>query len=215
MEHLPTIGSSLELSLGDGRRYRLVVEGRRDDGLVVAGARGAAYPDLISLDVPFTIGWLADRSWFVVPATRVRLADATLPRWQVDIASEPRAVNRRRFMRGGGGEPIRITDINPAGGPDILITGTVVDLSEGGVRCQVPELRQGPGDTARMSISFDDRAVEMVGIVQDLREPRQGEGVDAVLVYGLPEGTAQLIRRYLFRRELEGRRAAREADLAA
>jgi hypothetical protein len=211
MEHLPTVGSPLEGLLDDGRTFRFVVEGAGDGVLILRVPADAESPDDPASDLEqlSAVGWLEGRSWYVVPVRQAQPSAGDVPRWRVELAEPPLPTNRRRFVRGGGGEQIQLGDISPCG-EQILATGTVVDLSEGGVRCRLPAFGRDRGDDTTVRIVLDGTTIEINGSVRETQTAKQGQGVEAILVFGLTDAQAQAIRRYLFQRELAERRARRD-----
>jgi hypothetical protein len=204
MDLVPATGSRLELAFSNGSRCELIVEScaastlraviRNPDALAGAGA----------LDVPFTVGWPADRSWYVRPGRRLRIADDDPRLCRIDLAGEAERANRRRFVRGGGGEVIRLSEADLAG--ERAVDGIIADLSEGGVRCRLARFGGHLGDITTVEIDLAGEMIDIVGTVYELRTLRRGAGIEAVLVYTLTEPIARTVRRYLFEREVAARR---------
>ena len=204
MDVVPTTGSRLEVVFGNGRRCEVVVEGcaastlhgviRDPDVLAEAGA----------LDVPFTVGWPGDRGWYVRPGRGLELIGEDPRLCRIELAGEATRANRRRFVRGGGGEVIRLADAEVAG--ESAMGGIIADLSEGGARCRLTEFGGGVGDEAAIEIDLSGETIEAVGTVYDLRTLRRGGGVEVVVLYTLTEPDARVVRRYLYERELASRR---------
>jgi hypothetical protein len=208
MDVVPTTGSRLEVVFSNGRRCEVVVEGcaastlraviREPDVLAEAGA----------LDVPFTVGWPGDRSWYVRPGRGLEIIGEDPRLCRIELAGEATRSNRRRFVRGGGGEVIRFSDADETG--DAAVGGIIADLSEGGARCRLSEFGGGLGDAAAIQIDLSGHVagetIEAVGTVYDLRTLRRSGGVEVVVLYTLTEPNARVVRRYLYERELASRR---------
>jgi hypothetical protein len=207
MEHLPAVGSPLEVMFGNGRSLHLIVL-RPEEGAVAVRApvndpsADPSSPDLhaFSHAHAVAVGWRAGTSWYVAPVREVVVSDAGA-RWQVVFDDEPRVTNRRRFVRGGGGESIELSDIGP-GGAHVFVAGSVSDLSEGGARCRVTTFRRTSGDSTVVRLTLGDRTIEIPSSVYLV------QGVEVIVVFRkLSERDAQTIRQHLFQRELAERRA--------
>jgi hypothetical protein len=127
---------------------------------------------------------------------------------RIELAGEAMRSNRRRFVRGGGGEVIRFSDAGVTG--EATVGGVIADLSEGGARCRLSEFGGGVGDAAAIQIDLSGdvsgETIEAVGTVYDLRTLRRSGGVEVVVLYTLTEPDARVVRRYLYERELASRR---------
>lgn len=195
---LPPINSLLEVTVPPASAYRSRVEDRDGDLLAIATPIGAG--DVIIPDdgQVLELAWIAARGRYVVPARLLGRSRERLPRWQVLALGQPALRSRRRYVRGGGGEPITIQTLerDPAGS----WSGRVVDVSEGGVRCRVPDTDLAVDEPVMIHIELPAITVELAGTVLALREPGEpgGTGVDVVVVYQAPEATAHHIRRHVF-----------------
>jgi hypothetical protein len=85
-------------------------------------------------------------------------------------------------------------------------------LSEGGLRCHLAVFDHQPGDPIHVQLALGGESVEVDGLIQSLRPPMEGGGLDVVVTFGLDEPSAQRVRRYLYHLELQERRRLRDAD---
>jgi hypothetical protein len=207
MEILPTTGDRLEVIFGNGNRCEVVVESCAASTLSVVVGNPDVLAEPGALDVPFTVEWPADRSWYVRPGRGLRLIGGDPGLCRIELAGEARRANRRRFVRGGGGELIRLFEAEGEG--EAAVDGIIADLSEGGVRCRLSEFSGGLGDARAVEIDLPGESIDAVGTVHDLRTLRRGAGVEVIVVYTMMEPAARSVRRYLFERELAARRAGR------
>jgi hypothetical protein len=203
MDVLPTTGGRLEIIFGNGNRCEVVVESCAASTLRVVARNPDVLAEPGALDVPFTVEWPADRSWYVRPGRGMRLIGDDPGLFRIELAGEARRANRRRFVRGGGGELIRLAEVEG----EATVDGIIADLSEGGVRCRLSEFSGGLGDAQAVEIDLLGESIDAVGTVYDLRTLRRGAGVEVIVVYTLMEPAARSVRRYLYERELAARRA--------
>jgi hypothetical protein len=203
MDVLPTTGGRLEIIFGNGNRCEVVVESCAASTLRVVVRNPDVLAEPGALDVPFTVEWPADRSWYVRPGRGMRLIGDDPGLFRIELAGEARRANRRRFVRGGGGELIRLAEVEG----EATVDGIIADLSEGGVRCRLSEFSGGLGDAQAVEIDLLGESIDAVGTVYDLRTLRRGAGVEVIVVYTLMEPAARSVRRYLYERELAARRA--------
>jgi hypothetical protein len=207
MDVLPTTGGRLEIIFGNGNRCEVVVESCAASTLRVMVRNPDVLAEPGALDVPFTVEWPADRSWYARPGRGLRLVGDDPGLCRIELAGEARRANRRRFVRGGGGELIRLSHAEVEG--EATVDGIIADLSEGGVRCRLSEFGGGLGDARAVEIDLSGQPIDAVGTVYDLRNLRRGAGVEVIMVYTLAEPAARTVRRYLYERELAARRAGR------
>lgn len=239
VEHLPAIGDAVEATLDDGRTFRLYVESRNADAITLTMPMDDACWTLarpggaiFDLDRLVEVGWRIGRAWYAAAIDEIReIRDAaaigigvdmgfgvgveqvarTL-RWQVVFAEEPQPSNRRRYVRGAGGELVQLSDVTP-GHEQILGTGAVVNLSEGGLRCQLPRFDHDPDAEVFVRISLDGGTIKAAAWLSDVKPLTRGHGVEATLTFRqLSDAEAQLIRRHIYQRQLAARRALRDAE---
>jgi PilZ domain len=211
VSRIPSVNDLVHVVVDDVRVYpsrMLDTDGGR---LTVAAPMGAGDLDLPPVGADLELGWVDERSRYVVPVRLIGLTRDLPPRWQVEVVGEPQQKNRRLFVRGGGGEAVTIAAAGVLD-PSKEITGQVVDLSEGGVRCRVSTCRYAPGDSARVSITLKDRVIDATGHVLSVRSLGRDLGIDIVVTYELGESAAQALRRYVFARQLAERRRARDKE---
>jgi hypothetical protein len=118
---------------------------------------------------------------------------------------EPRIEQDRHYVRGGGGEQVRLRLPGPAGTAEAA--GWIRDISERGVRAHFTDAEVRDGDPVRLQIQLDDDAVDLTGTVLKVsREPGDSTGgsarVEVVAVFEAGEVQAQIIRRYVLRQQL-------------
>jgi hypothetical protein len=208
---VPATGSRLEVVFSNGSRCEVVVESCSASTLRAVIRDPDVLVEAATQDVPFTVGWPTERSWCVRPGGELRLIGEDARLCQIELAGEARPANRRQFVRGGGGEIIRLSDADVAG--ETAVDGVIEDLSEGGVRCRLKQFSGDLGDAITVAIDLSGEMIDAVGTVYDVRTLRRSAGMEVVVVYALTEPSAHKVRRYLFERELAARRQQRASAL--
>lgn len=200
----PTVNTLVEVSLAGGTSFDLRVEDVTDGRICLAAP---VPPDLsVQPDAgdPLTVRWTAGaRGRYSLPATVVTATRTGVPVWVVQPAGEPAVEQHRRFVRGGGGEAVRM---RRDGAPlAASVDGHVVDLGEASVRARFPRLDVGPGDLVIIQMALGATVLPAHGAVRHVDQLPAGHGVEAVVVYELGESLAQLIRRYVMGQQLRAR----------
>jgi c-di-GMP-binding flagellar brake protein YcgR len=170
-------------------------------------------PELGSI---LSLGWAAEpRGQYVADARLVstsRVEGVPIRCWSVSVESEPVLHQRRRFVRAGGGEAVRVR----AKGRDVMISGHATDVSEGGVRFKVCDpnpaeaepatLRDGEPVTAVLQLGDD--TLDADGCVLRTIDNPTAKTVDVIVTLQLSERQAQMVRRYVLRQQVLARRVA-------
>jgi hypothetical protein len=169
-------------------------------------------PSTVQLDVghPVSLRWGAnERGRYVVTG---QVAEMLGSQVVVELQTEPRIEQLRRFVRGGGGEEIQIH----RGGAGDACDGWICDLSERSVRARFAAVSIGDGDALWLTIYLDEDTIEVRGTATRVTvRPPEAPGPDAsrvevIAMLDTDETQAQTIRRYVFRQQLLAR--ARNAN---
>jgi len=207
---LPKINTLIDVSLIDGSNYPSRVEDVDDRLFTVAapfGIQDAARPDV---GTSLELAWLRDGSRLAAPARFTGLTREQLPRWLVQIVGESRRRSRREYMRGGGGEPVRLTRTGEDSTP---VDGRVIDISERSIRCRIRAGDFAPDESVGMAIRLGDAVVEPAAKVMVVRHNKETGFYDIVATYEPTETVSRTIRGYILRRQMEERRRlAEESD---
>jgi hypothetical protein len=109
--------------------------------------------------------WAEPRARVIQPCRLVRIAAAAPYQWIFEPIGEPRKSNRREFVRGGGPAVALGTD------EDVRrLNGKLLDISEGGLRCWVPEAGGVKvGDRMSASLRLSTGSLEQDGAVHTVR----------------------------------------------
>jgi c-di-GMP-binding flagellar brake protein YcgR len=215
---MPEISSPVSLTLGETEldsRVELV------DGTTVV----VTAPFNEAVEIP-SIGSVMTLSWVEKPRGRY-FADARLVStsriegvptrcWSLTIESTPVIIQRRQFVRAGGGEPVRVH----APQRDVVISGSASDISEGGVRFKIRGARPGDGGWVRLDdgeeisavVHLGDEMLDADGSVLRTIEDPMARTVDMIVMLELNERQAETVRRYVMHQQILARRTAADAD---
>ncbi len=202
MAELPRIGTPMFLVHTDETSYRSRLEGVEGDSISVSApleteGRPAPLPGQV-----IEVFWVQPRARVILPCRLVRIADTAPYQWILEPIGEPRKSNRREFVRGGGGLAVGL------GNEEALrqLNGKLLDISEGGLRCWVPEAGGVKvGDRLSASLRLSTGRLEQDGAVHTVRPAFDEPGHHLILTFRSDEATAQLIRRHVFAWELAER----------
>ncbi len=204
MDGVPAINSLIDVILDEDRVYRSRVEDISDQTLTVAAPIGQGDLEPPAPGSPMGLAWIKGPSRYVLPVQLRATTREPPPRWQVEISGTAERHNRRNFVRGGGGEPVRLSHADDD--KDTPIAGHVVDISEGGIRCRVRECRYRLADPIRIRVVLDGQDVDAKGQVLAIRPSPTSEDVEVVMVYALSEAQARIVRRYILEWQVAERR---------
>ncbi|HYN92670.1 MAG TPA: PilZ domain-containing protein [Pilimelia sp.] len=204
MDRLPVLHARIELAVLGGNTYASRVEDIDGRRLTVAAPLNLLVSEVPADGTELTLFWSGSRGRHWVPGRLVRIDRAHVTTWLVELTGEVTVQQRRGYVRGGGGEPVRVRrELTPDDRP---VEGHVVDVSERSVRARLPRLTVKAGDPVTVRLVLDEDVVEVTGSVLRVVEHAQpGGGVDVVAVYDPPESQASLIRRYVLRSQMLAR----------
>lgn len=207
--HLPRVEESVYLSVTDGAQCRLRVADVHDGLLSVSApiAAGVPTPDP---DHTLLLVFVRNRVRHVIPVRLLGVTDGQSARWTLGPVGAPEPRTRRRFVRGGGGEPVHLWQ--PGGGEPLVREGTVLDLSEGGLRGRVPATSFAEGESLQVRAWLGDDLVVTAGHVLAVRPQAGSRWFEVIVEYDLPEQLARRLRRYLLAWEVAERRRDRRDD---
>ena len=202
MVDLPQIGTPMFVAHSEGVTYRSRLEAA--DGTTLR----LAAPLETSGSVPrpghkLDVYWAQPRCRVVLLCRVVEIAETAPFQWVLEAVGNPVASNRRRYVRGGGGGPVRLA----AEEGDEAVSGRLLDISEGGLRCWVARApRVGTGDPLQASVPLGRTQVELTGAVHAVRDAYDEPGQHVILRFEAGEREAQLIRQHVFATEIAERR---------
>jgi hypothetical protein len=199
---VPIISTLVEMTTSDEP-----VRGVRIDE--IAGRRMTLSPPA---DAAATVGpgdqvvlhWAAgERGRWVVAG---QVAETIDTRLVVELTAEPRIEQLRRFVRGGGGEQIRVQ--RTGSGDAEETAGWIRDISERSVRAQFAAVTIRDGERLRLTIYLEGNTIEVYGTAARITvRPPEAPGPDAtrvevVATFDADELQAQAVRRYVYRQQV-------------
>jgi hypothetical protein len=207
VSELPGIGTPMYLVHTEETNYRTRLESIDGGTLSVAAPLETTGPVVPQPGQEIEVFWVQPRARVVLPCRLIAIADAAPRRWTLEPVGSPKQSNRREYVRGGGGPAVRLA----ADAEEPLLDGRLLDISEGGLRCWVPQATTTKaGDRMRASLRLDTGHLEQEGTVHTVRDAVEEPGHHLILRFQSDERTARLIRQHVFAWELAERR--RDAD---
>jgi hypothetical protein len=198
----PAISTLVEMTTSDEP-----VRGVRIDE--IAGTRivlspPASAPVRVRTGESVTLRWAAgERGRYVVTGEVVQ---TSADRLVVEMSAAPVIEQHRQYVRGGGGEQVRLHRLGSGGSAEHA--GWIRDVSERGIRAAFPSVGIDDGDPLRLTIHLDDDTIEVLGTVSKITvRPPEAPGpaataVEVVALFDADEAQAQIIRRYVLRQQL-------------
>jgi c-di-GMP-binding flagellar brake protein YcgR len=214
-EPMPEISVSVNLTHDDSE-FESRIE-KIDGRTVVVAAPFNETVEIPELGTVLELSWVAGpRGRYVVDATLVstsRVEGVPMRSWTLTVESEPVINQRRRFVRAGGGEAVRV---RPKGRDDVMISGAASDISEGGVRFRIngarPDdenrVRLDDGEPVSTVVLLGDDMLDADGAVLRTIDDDIAKTVDMIVTLELSERQAEMVRRYVMRQQVLARRAA-------
>jgi len=200
---LPGLGTAMYLVHSEETNYRSRLEAVEGDLLSVAAPLETEGAEAPRPGQTVEIFWAQPRARVILPCRLVEVADTAPYRWILQPIGTPQPSNRREFVRGGGGPAVQL-GAEPEEAP---LDGRLLDISEGGLRCRMPEKPEiKVGDPMSAWLRLDTGDVEVTGAVHTVREAYGEPGYEIILIFRADENTAQLIRQHVFTWEITERR---------
>jgi hypothetical protein len=186
--------------------YRSRLESIDGETLSVAAPLETTGPDAPRPGRVVEVFWAQPRARIVLACKLMEVAESPY-RWVLEPIAAPVVSNRREYVRGGGGAPVELADFG-----DQRITGRLLDISEGGLRCWVAApAGMKVGDKMQAWVALGAGRVEVEGAVHTVREAIDESGHHVILTFRTPEQVARVIRQHVYAWEIAERR--REVDL--
>ena len=206
---MPPINGLIDVVLTTGDVYHSRIEDIAGTLLTVGAPYGIHSADVPSAGAGLEIAWVNGDRRYAIDMRLRSLTREQPPRWELEVVGSVRLQTRRNYVRGGGGEVIEIVK-----GAETF-SGTVVDLSEGGVRLRVKEDRFDRDDRVDLRLTLDGEPLPLRGTVRFVRRHQESASFDVIITYDTTEAIGRAIRGYVLRREMEQRRRLRESVVNA
>jgi c-di-GMP-binding flagellar brake protein YcgR len=213
----PNVNDPVVLRDQEDREYRSRVEDLGNDLLVVERPHEAQADEALEAGTEVSVAWSdADGGVMALP-TRVLAAhdEGTLRLLSLVVTGPASKQQRRRFVRVTGAGTVVLR--SPEGKKINAVKGTLIDISEGGVKCAVSagaadRFLSGPSEViAEFSLGTADFAVP--GRVEFLRPTkRPTELEELVVVFDEPVADADALRKQVFAQEVRTLRVKGESE---
>jgi hypothetical protein len=199
---LPRVGTAMYVVHAEGVNYRSRLESIDGETLSVTAPLETTDGDMPKPGQIVEVFWAQPRARIILPCRLVEIAESPY-RWVLEPIAAPVISNRREFVRGGGGAPVEL-----AGDEEQRITGRLLDISEGGLRCWVAApAEMKVGDKMQAWVTLGAGYVEVEGAVHTVREADEDSGHHVILTFRTPEQVARVIRQHVYAWEIAERRA--------
>ena len=195
---LPGVGTSVHLLLEDGSRPCRVTSA--DGGTFTVAATADGPDPQVGQDLD--VFWAVPRSRIVLPCRLTGIADS---QWTLEPTASSRQDERREFARGGALATVELS----TGADGEPVRGTLVDISERGLRCWIDHgaVPVAPGDPVTATVWLGTREARLDAVVHSVRElPAQFAGQHLILTFEVEDDTAKLIQQYVLSWEIGERR---------
>jgi hypothetical protein len=199
---LPRVGTQMYMAHNEGVNYRSRLEEVDGQKLSLAAPLETAGDDVPKPGHQVDVYWALPRTRVILPCRLIQIVDSAPARWILEPVGTPRQSNRREYVRGGGGGPVRLAD--PA---DETFVGRLLDISEGGLRAWVARKPQvNHGETMLASVPLGKHEVEVEGAILSVRDAYDEPGHHMILTFQPGEQVARMIRQHVFAWEIAERR---------
>ena len=190
----------------DGQLHRSRVEALDGDGLLIAAPHAAGDPALPYVGDDLVLQWGSARGRCALPVRFERLEGARVLVWRLTARGVVQLTQRREYARASTQGTVTLVPATDAAAP---VTGSVVDISEGGLRCLLPAGQVMTGVPVEVGLDLDDEAVPDVS-GEVLRVDASSKEHDEVVLVLVPTAQqADAIRRHVYARQRHERRMGR------
>jgi hypothetical protein len=202
---LPAINTRVDVLLGTGATYPSRVEGVSGDLLQVAAPHDQRGVIAAGAGAAIELAWLRDGGRVAAPALLTAVTDNHPLCWEVRVTGAVRRQTRRGYVRGGGGETIRLA---PSSGDGLPVGGMVIDIGEASVRARLRMCDFSRTDTVDVTVELGggDGVLTLSGRVLEVRQIKDTGHYDIIVAYEPTEAHGRMIRGYVLRRQLQERR---------
>jgi hypothetical protein len=206
---MPEINALVDLSC-DGVDYLSRVEDFEGPTVWVAAPLGGTL-EPPHVDSPLSMRWSAGVRGRYIAAARLRSTARSqgkaLRLWNLILDGTPVVDQRRQYVRAGGGEAVQIEPESA-----VAVAGLMTDISEGGLRCRLPQTELYAGEPVTIRVRLGDEALTAEAWVLRVLPQKAPAGVDVAMTFGLSAGDADMVRRYVLQRQVLARRTASDTS---
>ncbi len=151
----------------------------------------------------FGIHWTGQRGLCAVPGEFVTALREPRPLWVVRVGGGVEVVQRRRYVREAVDGPVSF--VAPEAEYDSVRVGSMLDLSEGGVRVRLTRNGGSSDDTVVVRMAIEGEVLSVAGTVLRV-EPRSGGFEEVVVQFDEDHPHARATRRFVLDQQARRRR---------
>jgi hypothetical protein len=207
----PGLNEPVQIHADDDREYRSRVEGSDGDVLTVARPLDLPLHSDLTPGADLHLTWSSDKGVAALPVRLIAsYAEGSLGLWSLEVTGQGWVEQRRRFVRipAAGSIALRSEDGEDAG----PITATLVEVSEGALRCAVSVAAAARVvESAAVTAVFrlGDAEFALASRVQARRPLARGTDlVHVVVAFDEPVPDADVLRKEIFALQLRSLRSA-------
>lgn len=201
---LPGVNTLVRIEVEDGLVLPSRVETVEGPDLVLAAPTYVGNVVPPELGDVFAVGWTGPRGVCGVPADFVEMTRAPMALWRVRVAGGIEVVQRRRFVRAPVNGPVSFATGESE--YDSVRVGSMLDLSEGGVRVRLTRTAAQADDTVLVRMSLDGDVVSVTGTILRAENPERGFE-EVIVTFDDDHPQASVIRRFVFAEQARQRRS--------
>ena len=205
MDPRPSINTLVTLLDADDNEYRSRVEDVATDLVTVARPLDLLSEHEFRVGTELLVSWSCSNGVAVLP---VRLAsaqtDGNVPTWSLSPSREGWIEQRRRYVRVPASGPLALR-VRGADHAVEALAGTLVDMSEGALRCVVDIAKADELETDEVNATFrfGDHQFDIPARITFRRSGTQpSEVIQLIVVFDEPVREADLLRRQVFAQQL-------------
>ncbi|MBI1758548.1 MAG: PilZ domain-containing protein [Actinobacteria bacterium] len=150
-----------------------------------------------------TLRWVGRRGRFTAPGRFVAAESDGRAIWKVEALGTVEVEQGRQVSRAPANGLVHLGPAEPTVG--VVLRGRLVDISEGGMRCQLAGGGVDPGQQVSVRLVLEERLLAVRGTVVRMEAGAVEGGVEVAVAFEPDEAQAQLIRRYVLHRQVRDR----------
>jgi len=198
----PRVNDLVTLLDQDDREYRSRVEDVEGEVLTVARPLDLVVDHRLDLGAELLVSWAATNGIAVLPVRLIAAhTDTAVATWSLSATRDGWIEQRRRYVRVPASGPLELRLLGDGQTVEAL-SGTLVDMSEGALRCMVSDVQADTLETdlVRVGFRFGDQAFDIPGRIVFRRSGTQP--TQLVVLFDEPVREADQLRRQIFAQQL-------------
>lgn len=175
------------------------------DGYLLTLGLPAGYEEYLppGRNALITLRWAGRRGRYTAPGRFVSAEFEGRAIWVVEALGTVEVEQGRQVSRATAHGVVHLGPAEPTVG--VVLRGRLVDISEGGMRCQLAGTGVDPGQEVTIRLMLDERLVAVRGTIVRMEPGVDENGVEVAVRFEPDEVQAQAIRRYVLHRQVQDR----------